>query len=896
MSQTTRIDFAAINRIALSQARTLVPGWLPQGKAEGREWCVGSLQGEPGGSCKINLDTGMWSDFEKGQSGNDLIGLFAAMKGITNGEAARLVGLQCGGAVEPGNVVQLPPKVKVAPADEWEPILPVPEDAEAPPTAHMKHGAPTHIARYADRHDQTLGYIYRCEPVGGKQIVSLTWCRNTVTPSKLPTWRWKSLPKPRSLYRMEMLDKLPNARVVMVEGERKCDDASLTLEDDRTMFMSWAGGSNAVQYADWSLLAGRDVIIWPDNDAAGFAAADAAAVALRHHGCTVRVITPPKDKPKAWDIGDAVSEGMNGHDIMAIIDPPLAVPAWDGPPPDYEMEIEAPGGSVKGPPFYELGHDKGRFYFYTVQGGQVRDFTAPQLQILATLFELAPHKYWTEKYMAKGELGFDIKKAAGELMMASYARDTYDPEMLRGRGAWFDDGRTVMHLGHCILVDGKSMRVPAFRSDFVYEQGKRMDVAIGAEPLSTKRAARLLELCKACPWEKPESMGRFLAGWLVIAPICGAMPWRPHIWITGEAGSGKTHIIELIVRPVVGPIGLPVASKTSEAGLRGDLGIDARPVIFDEFESQNEQDRQRVQQILDLARQASSEEGAPIVKGTQTGGSRRYRIRSCFAFSSINVGMQQTADESRTVVLSVKPHKDAEIRRERYAALLALEAEVLTPDFQSGLLARSLALLPIIRANVEVFARAIHRAGHSRRTGDTLGALLAGAWSLRSTLAATIEEADKFVAEQMGEALQSVVGDDEWKKAINVLIQIPLRTPVNGSHAFQDITIGELIDIADSTSEPDSRLTTPDMALQTMGRAGIRLVKDAWGTYTHVLVANSGRLIQQGFAREDWGPDWKTTLARAPGAEKIGVTTFAHGLSSRGVKIPIKLVQSPNEI
>ena len=31
-----------------------------------------------------------------------------------------------------------------------------------------------------------------------------------------------------------------------------------------------------------------------------------------------------------------------------------------------------------------------------------------------------------------------------------------------------------------------------------------------------------------------------LAGWTTLAPICGALQWRPHVWLTGASGSGPS--------------------------------------------------------------------------------------------------------------------------------------------------------------------------------------------------------------------------------------------------------------------------------------------------------------------------------------------------------------------
>ena len=54
-------DFAAINRAALPRLEALCARWLPGGRRIGAEWTCGSLRGEPGRSCKVNLRTGRWA-------------------------------------------------------------------------------------------------------------------------------------------------------------------------------------------------------------------------------------------------------------------------------------------------------------------------------------------------------------------------------------------------------------------------------------------------------------------------------------------------------------------------------------------------------------------------------------------------------------------------------------------------------------------------------------------------------------------------------------------------------------------------------------------------------------------------------------------------------------------
>ena len=74
------IDFGRIAAAALQQADTLVERWLPGGKRVGHEWQCGSLSGDAGSSCSVNLNTGAWADFATDEAGGDLISLFAAIQ------------------------------------------------------------------------------------------------------------------------------------------------------------------------------------------------------------------------------------------------------------------------------------------------------------------------------------------------------------------------------------------------------------------------------------------------------------------------------------------------------------------------------------------------------------------------------------------------------------------------------------------------------------------------------------------------------------------------------------------------------------------------------------------------------------------------------------------------
>jgi hypothetical protein len=81
-------DFPALARAALPHLPELCRRWLPGGKEIRREWVCGSLAGEAGASCKINLRTGEWADFATGAKGGDAVSLAAAVHRLTQAEAA----------------------------------------------------------------------------------------------------------------------------------------------------------------------------------------------------------------------------------------------------------------------------------------------------------------------------------------------------------------------------------------------------------------------------------------------------------------------------------------------------------------------------------------------------------------------------------------------------------------------------------------------------------------------------------------------------------------------------------------------------------------------------------------------------------------------------------------
>jgi hypothetical protein len=200
-------------------------------------------------------------------------------------------------------------------ADGWTPIMPVPADAPAPPAKHYKSGTPAAVWEYRDAAGRLLHLVARFEEQDGKAIRPLTYCQAT---DGRRDWRWQGPAAPRPLYGLDRLAARPDPPVLLVEGEKSADAADQLLPD--YVAITSSGGCKAASKANWSPLAGRDVVIWPDADESGNAYAVAATAAILAAGArSVATLAPPVDVAGGWDAADAQREGWTGARAAELV-------------------------------------------------------------------------------------------------------------------------------------------------------------------------------------------------------------------------------------------------------------------------------------------------------------------------------------------------------------------------------------------------------------------------------------------------------------------------------------------------------------------------------------------------------------------------------------------------
>lgn len=203
---------------------------------------------------------------------------------------------------------------------------------------------------YHDDYEDPVGYVLRWDRSG---VAAEGPTQNkTIRPvsRRAQGWVLGGMAEPRPLYRLVELLKRPAERVYLTEGEKAADAAaSLGL-----LATTSPHGSGSAHKAHWQPLAGREVVILPDQDDAGLRYAhDAAAIltALRPPAI-VRIVPIPGLGPKE-DICDWLEQrdAVESHTLRAQIEQWVeAAPLFGdrAPAGDRATRTEQPRSCVPG--------------------------------------------------------------------------------------------------------------------------------------------------------------------------------------------------------------------------------------------------------------------------------------------------------------------------------------------------------------------------------------------------------------------------------------------------------------------------------------------------------------------------------------------------------------------
>jgi putative DNA primase/helicase len=316
------IDFSDVSSAALAALDMLIPKLLPGGYRSGDEWvCRNPTRNDnTAGSFKVNLRSGVWSDFATGDKGGDAIDLVAYLEGRSNLEAAReladMLGVRPSGGSKAltGNIrpvrksigAATPAQARTAP------------QAFPPRTVPNAEGKPSFIIAGDEgpraRADEKRRHVYYQGgvPVRIKIIRDNGEGLNAyrVSDGEQTGWQYRKPAGFADVPYFKGEDPFEAEQpIYWPEGEKDTDMLALL----GLPAFTFGGTGDGLPDGCWSHVAGRPVVILSDNDDDGRKHADHKAIFAYGVAASVRIVHFP----------DTAEKGA-----LAIGSKPARLPIW----------------------------------------------------------------------------------------------------------------------------------------------------------------------------------------------------------------------------------------------------------------------------------------------------------------------------------------------------------------------------------------------------------------------------------------------------------------------------------------------------------------------------------------------------------------------------------------
>lgn len=453
------------------------------------------------------------------------------------------------------------------------------------------------------------------------------------------------------------------------------------------------------------------------------------------------------------------------------------------------------------------------------------------------------------------------------------------PNLMGGPAAaeWFDTG---LHDGYVYPAAAPTPRPH-------HESGGAVEVE------------RLLSLISTWHWRRGHLDAMLALGWIAQSSIAGALHWRSHLFVTGGRGTGKSTFNgkEGLCDRVLGTGALRTGNAT-EAAVRQMLRAQTIPVIFDEFEP-NAFNQHKLAAVLELARVASS--GGDIHRGSSDHKAAEFVLNSAFQFSAILTPHMEPQDRSRFAILELEPLREGTKRIDLDGANLPAIGAVLARRMLDGWWRWNETFL--------AYHDALTGKGHSARSADTFGTLLAAAdlalydempsadllydWAQQcapqslAEISDTAEDHQACLTHLTTTTVQARGGDA--RETVGTWIGKALNVKIGGEAEAEKARekLGELgLKLVNARRRPDDG----------SGRASFGAVEHMPGQPCYLAVAQSHRALAEVFGQTKFqAGGWGQTLARAPAAIR-GVKAKFGRQSLTAVLVPVELVIDRDEV
>ena len=307
--------------------------------------------------------------------------------------------------------------------------------------------------------------------------------------------------------------------------------------------------------------------------------------------------------------------------------------------------------------FIFLGHEKSKLYFFHKETKDIHEIDGENITI-GKLIYLAPMEFWNQAFPAsKKNDSCDIRSASDFLVRRSLESGKYIKNKIRGTGVWREGNHVVVNsLSNVWINDKHAKHGQLGKHIYIQENNDFLSLTRQAQK---EKCVELFSLIQKLSW-KNKTSADFLYGWLSLAPIAGMLDWRPHIWVTGGRGSGKSEVKREIVLPMLGlDIDASDNLGSSEAGIRQSKQVSATPLIYDEAEVTDFKTKMLMDSVIKTICLASDSSNSKVTKGSSHGESTSFSVRFCASLFSVGVSSLEHAQyRSRFSILELIENKE----------------------------------------------------------------------------------------------------------------------------------------------------------------------------------------------------------------------------------------------
>ncbi len=537
---------------------------------------------------------------------------------------------------------------------------------------------------------------------------------------------------------------------------------------------------------------------------------------------------------------------------------------------------------------------RGRMMYFLNDGQEFVDCRDTELgsAFIVKLFGEQCNLLWWffPKYDKKGEIkvnstDYDATAARNALVRACSLKNKefglFDPtRRLRGAGAWTDDdGNLIYHYGDEVVKirNGHEDHLPCGEIDgYVYAKSETLCKPAPQNCADWKAVADFYRDLQT--WNWADSFGaKLFLGWVAESFIGGALWWRGAIWLNGDAASGKSTLTEEVLSGLFGE-GLLTTANYTEAAVRQAVGASHLPVALDELEPTANIQRQIA--LVELARAATS--GSKAFRGGQDHNAVGFELKSCFAFSSINLPPLKPQDRQRIAILNLldlenKDKPDTSVRRLRHVGAV-IQRRILNGWNK-------------LKDIVELYREEFERHNAKSRVVDVYGVMLAcadlalyGDFDAEHA-AQTVDAIYKYIDQV------TVEGGTNRSKCVEWLLSFPIREYSGGAMT----TVGDLIVCAIGPNVVDA-----GDARKTLMRYGMKIIDEEVSMrgmsvkVPFLFIANSHKALVDIFMNTDWAGaagatgGWISALSRMDGAYRAPKNVRCGGWAGRGLIIPLQ--------